>query len=144
MSQISQNSQNSPYLLLSVSPPASLTQLSLFLSNQTCCLRDKSLFLQFLPAPDTKQTWQQCLQKSVADIIYPKSGVGSPGATGPLTWEVGRGGGLAASYTRTSTDSYSTLLFWRIRISSDRNRRSPDLFSFINPDAQNGTEPPAK
>ena len=35
---------------------------------------DKSLFLPFLPAPDTMQTRRQCSQKSVVDIIYPKSG----------------------------------------------------------------------
>ena len=72
----------------------------------------KSQFLLFLPAPDTKQAWRQCSRKSMADIIYSKSG----------TQEVGHGDGLAASYTRTSTDSDSSLLSSRIRISSDRNR----------------------
>ena len=51
----------------------------------------------------------------------------------PSTREVGRGVGLAASYTRTSTDSDSTLLSSRIRISSDQNRLDPDSFSLINP-----------
>ena len=52
----------------------------------------------------------------------------------PSTQEVGRGGGLAAnvSYTRTSTDSYSSLLSLRIRISSDPNSLGPDSFSLIN------------
>ena len=39
MSQISQLKSLSSSLSLSVSPPASLTQLSLFLNNQTCWLR---------------------------------------------------------------------------------------------------------
>ena len=51
--------------------------------------------------------------------------------THPSTQEVGHGGGLAASYSRTSTDS--TLLSSRIQISSDRNRLGPDSFSLINP-----------
>ena len=46
---------------------------------------------------------------------------------------VDSGGGLATSYTRTSTDSDSTLLSSCIRISSDRNRLGPDSFSLINP-----------
>ena len=41
------------------------------------------------------------------------------------TQEVGLGGGLAASYTRTSTDNDSSLLSSRIRIPSDRNRLGP-------------------
>ena len=36
--------------------------------------REKSPFWPFLPAPNTKQTWWQCLRKSMADIIYHKSG----------------------------------------------------------------------
>ena len=49
----------------------------------------------------------------------------------PSTQEVGRGVGLAAniSYTRTSTDSYSSLLSLHIWISSDPNRLGPDSFS---------------
>ena len=43
--------------------------------------RDKSPFLPLIPAPDTKQTWQQCLRKSVVDIIYPKSGFGPAGVS---------------------------------------------------------------
>ena len=39
-------------------------------------LPDKSPFLPFLPAPDTKQTWWQCSRKSVADIIYHKPSLG--------------------------------------------------------------------
>ena len=66
-------------------------------------------------------------------IIYPKSGFGRAGASGPLTPEVGRVGGLAASYTRTSTDSVSTLLSACLRISSARNRLGTDSFSLINP-----------
>ena len=67
----------------------------------------------------------------------------------PSTQEVGRGGGLAASYTRTFTDSDSSLLSSRIWSSSDRNRLGPDSFSLIisttvSLDAQNGTELPAK
>ena len=67
----------------------------------------------------------------------------------PSTQEVGCGGGLAASYTRTSTDSDSSLLSSRIRISSDWNRLGPDSFSLIisttvSLNAQNGTELPAK
>ena len=44
----------------------------------------------------------------------------------PSSQEVGHGGGLAASYTQTSTDSNSSLLPLRIQISSDLNRLSPD------------------
>ena len=51
----------------------------------------------------------------------------------PSTREVGRGVGLAASYTQISTDSNSTLLSARIWISSDRNRLCPESFSLINP-----------
>ena len=51
----------------------------------------------------------------------------------PSTREVGRGVGLAASYTWTSTDSNSTLLSSRIWISSDPNGLFPDSFSLINP-----------
>ena len=40
---------------------------------------------------------------------------------------------LAASYTRTSTDSDSTLSSAHLRIPSDPNRLGPDLFSLINP-----------
>ena len=69
---------------------------------------DKSMFLPFLPAADTKQAWRQCSQKSVADIIYRKSDFGRPARLS--TQEVGRGGGLAAKFTRTSTDSAFSLL----------------------------------
>ena len=141
MSQISQLS-----ISLSLSPslhrpplpvihlPPSLPQLPVpqqpnLLLGHFC---DKSPFLLFLPAPGTKQTWRQCSQKGVASIIYPKSGFGRASASidsggGPC------GGGLAASYTWTSTDSDSTLLSSRLQISSDLNRLSPDLFSLINP-----------
>ena len=50
---------------------------------------------------------------------------------GPLTRVVGRGVELAASYTRISTDSDSTLLSSHIWISSDRNRLGPDSFSLM-------------
>ena len=36
--------------------------------------------------------WRQCLQKSVVDIIYPKSGFERAGASGLSTREVGRVG----------------------------------------------------
>ena len=49
------------------------------------------------------------------------------------TQEVRPGGGLAASYTRTSTDSDSSLLSLCIQISSDPNRLGPNTFSLINP-----------
>ena len=82
-----------------IHPPPSLPQLpvpqqpNLLLGD----FRDKSPFLLFLPAPDTKQTWRQCSRKSVADIIYPKSGFGHSVASGPSPREVGHVGGLAAS-----------------------------------------------
>ena len=122
------NCQNSPSLSLSVSPPASLTQ-------HPCSSATKlaACVLPFLPAPDTKQTWWQCSRKSIVDIIYPRSGFGRAGVSGPSTGEVGRVGGLAASYTWTSTDSNSTLLSLCIRITSDWNRLDPDSFSLINP-----------
>ena len=91
--------------------------------------RDKSPFFPFLPAPETKQ----CSRKSVADVIYPKSGFGRASASGPSTQEVGRGVWLAASSTRTSTDSDSTLLSSHIRNSSDQNRLGLDSFGLINP-----------
>ena len=93
---------------------------------------DKRPFLLFLPAPETKQMWRQCLRKSVADIIYPKSSFGRASASGPSTRDVGHVGGLAASYTRTSTDSDSTLLSMCLLISSEPNRLGTDLFSLIN------------
>ena len=51
----------------------------------------------------------------------------------PSSQEVVCGCGLAASYTRTSTDPDSTLLSLRIEISSDPKRLDPDSFSLINP-----------
>ena len=134
-------------------PPPSLPQLpvpqqpNLLLGH----FRDKSLFLLFLPAPDTKQTLRQCSRKSMADIIYPKSSFGRASSSGPLPWEVGRVGGLAASYTRTSTDSDSTLLSAHLRIScttqTDLVRTLLVLLihhSQFRCAEQNGTEPPAK
>ena len=110
----------------------------------------KGRFYHFFPAPNTKRMWRQRLRKSVVDIIYPKSSLGSASASG-VSGDGPCGGGLAASYTQKSTDSDSALLSSRIRISSDRNRLGPDSFSLINPqfitvslDAQNGTELPAK
>ena len=100
MSQISQLSISLSVhrpLLPVIHPPLSLPQLpvpqqpNLLLGH----FRDKSLFLPFLLAPDTKQT---CSRKSVEDIIYPKSGFGR--GSGPSTREVGR--------ERTSTNSDST------------------------------------
>ena len=41
---------------------------------------DKSAFLPFLPALDTKQTSRQYSGKSAADIIFPKSGFGRAGS----------------------------------------------------------------
>ena len=53
----------------------------------------------------------------------------------PSTQEVGCEDRLAADvgYTRSSTDSYSSLLSLHIRISLDPNRLGPNLFSLINP-----------
>ena len=93
-------SLNSQYLSLPViHPPPSLPQLPVpqqpnLLLGHFC---DKSLFLPFLPAPDTKQKWWQCSRKSVVDIIYPKSSFGLACASSPLPREVGRVGDLAAS-----------------------------------------------
>ena len=67
------------------------------------------------------------------NVIYPKSGFGRAGASGPSTREVGCVSGLAASYIQKSTDSDSALLSARLRISSDSNRLGPDAFSLINP-----------
>ena len=84
----------------------------LFLNNQTCCLdtfvTKARLYRFFLHQTQSKRNG-----KSVADIIYPKSSFGPAGASvdsggGPHGWP--SGWRLASSYTRTSTDSDSTLL----------------------------------
>ena len=98
----------------------------LFLNNHTCWrFRDKIPFLPFLSAPDTKQTWRQCLRKSAVDIIYPKSGFGRKGGSGPSTRAVGRV--VTHKHPEISTLSVG------LRISSDPNRLGPDSFSLINP-----------
>ena len=68
-----------------------------------------------------------------------------------VDWEVGRVGRLATSYTRTSTDSDSTLLSASLRIFSDRKTDLvwTRLVSSIHNSQfrctkQNGTELPAK
>ena len=121
-----QSISSKPSLSLSVSPPASLTQLPQFLSNQTCCLWtllwQKPVF-----------TVSSCIRHkaNVTAMLAKQHGghylplaqfwtcqcVRSVDSVGELS-----GGGLAASYTRTSADSDSTLLSSRIRISSDSVR----------------------
>ena len=81
-------------------PPPSLPQLSLFLNNQTCCwdtFATKARFYHFF------------LHQTQSKQIYPKSGFGRAGASGPSTREVGRVGGLAAS----------NLLHFVVRVSLD-------------------------
>ena len=117
--------------------------------NQTCCLdtlEAKASFLLFLPAPDTKQTWRQYF---VADIIYHKSGFGCADVSGPSTREVGCGGGLAASYTWTSTDSDSTVLSTRLQTQTRTDLVRTHLVSLIHNSQfrcteRNGAELPAK
>ena len=91
---------------LSISPPF-LPQLPLFLNNQTCCLNTFVTKAHYTISSCTrhKANRRQCSWKSVADIFYPKSGFGCAGGSSLSTWEVGRVGGLAASYTQTSTVS---------------------------------------
>ena len=91
----------------------------------------KSLNSQNLPSLLRTLSWQ----KPVLNFFlrHQTQRNASPVLDVPSTQEVGRVGGLALSYTRTSTDSYSSLLSLCIRISSDRNRLGLDLFSLINP-----------
>ena len=99
MSQISQLSKLAISVAVCITAGVPHTTSCSSATKLAACghFRDKSLFLPFLPAPDTKQTWQQCLRKSMADIIYPKSGFGRASASGPSTWEVGCVGGLTAT-----------------------------------------------
>ena len=114
---------------LSVSPPASLPQVPLFLSNQTCCFDTfvtKAHFYHYLHQAQSKR------DGNVREKVWWTLFTLSPGLDLPVrpsTREVGRGVGLAASYTRTSIDSDSTLLSAHLRISSDLKRLRPDSFS---------------
>ena len=86
------SSQNSPSLSMSgITTSVPHTTSCSSATKLAACghFCDKTLFLPFLPAPDTKQTWRQFLQKGVADIMYPKSGFGPAGASGPSSQEVG-------------------------------------------------------
>ena len=103
----------------------------LFLNNQTCCLdtfMTKARFYHFFLHQSKRdgnvreKAWRTLFTVNpVLDVL-----------ARPSTQKVGRGGGLAASYTRTSTDSDTSLLSSRIWISSDRNRLGPDLFTLIH------------
>ena len=160
MSQISQLSKlalyhRSPSLLLSLFRPCSATTKSrglpsfcdwlvwcLFPPIGTCFIACKHL-----PLTDTFATkahfycfflhqTQNKRDGNVLEKAWRTSFTVSPVLDVPVrpsTQEVGRGVGLAASYTQTSTDSDSTLLSSRIKISSDPNGLGPDSFSLINP-----------
>ena len=106
----------------------------LFLNNQTCCLETfvtkAHLYRFFLHQTQSKRD-SNVREKAWRTLFTLSPVLDLP--VRPSTREVGRVVGLAASYTRTSTDSNSTLLSSRIWISSDRNRLGPDSFSLINP-----------
>ena len=120
MSQISQLSISLSIHRLSlpvIHLPLSLPQLPVpqqpnLLLGHFC---DKRLFLPFLPAPDTKQRWQQCLWKSVADIIYSKSSFGRASASGPSTREVGLVGCNEQKGTEPVAKSQSSLRHCRYK-----------------------------
>ena len=133
MSQISQLSKLAISVAVCITAGVPHTTSCSSATKLAACghFHDKSTFLPFLPAPDTMQRWRQCSQKSMADIIYPKSGSGHLRQVLRLgRWAVWVG--LAASYTQTSTDSNSTLLSSHILISSGTDSVQIRLVSLIH------------
>ena len=108
-----------------------------FLNNKTCCLRtllwQKPVFT-ISSCTTHKANMTAMFAKKRGGHYLPYDRFWTCWCVRRLgRWAVWEAQRLAASYTRTSTDSDSTLLSAHLRISSDQNRLGLDSFSLINP-----------
>ena len=86
------------------------SHIFLFLNNQTCCLDTfvtKARFNRFFLHQTQSKRDSNVREKARRTLLTMSPALDM--TTHPSTQEVGRGVGLAASYTRTSTDSDSSL-----------------------------------